>query len=317
MVAETRYLPYGEERWTGGGAQPTDFTFTGQRADSYIKLIEMGARWYDPQIGRWISPDTIIPDPTNPQSLNRYSYVYNRPLVYIDEEGHIPVIPVLLVLGGAALLCTASNPLPPEQQPPDWQGPLGLTLLFGGGAAAAVPELVGAGATGACADGNCTNEAETVAKALCADGSCANEAEAAARTTRSVWEMAPLQRGVEVERIVGRSPDLVQNFPTIDRFENGVATSIKSLDLTARSYQNIPKLARTVTGYINEMAVYQGQPSPWGSTTILPNQISSRAVDLVIPATGATPEQLQVLQNLQQYASGLENPVVLNIITMQ
>jgi RHS repeat-associated protein len=175
------YLPYGDEGWTAGGAQPTDFTFTGQRADAYIKLVEMGARWYDPQIGRWISPDPIIPDPANPQSLNRYSYVYNRPLVYIDEEGHIPVIPVLLVLGGAALLCTASNPLPPEQRPPDWQGLLGLTSLFGGGAVAVAPELVGTGATAACADGNCTNEAETVAKALCADGNCTNEVQTAGK----------------------------------------------------------------------------------------------------------------------------------------
>jgi hypothetical protein len=37
-------LPYGQERWTDGPAQ-TDFTFTGQRADNYTHLIEMGARW--------------------------------------------------------------------------------------------------------------------------------------------------------------------------------------------------------------------------------------------------------------------------------
>jgi RHS repeat-associated protein len=58
-VAQTRYLPYGEEGWTDGNPQPTDFAFTGQRRDSYIKLMEMGARWYDPQIGRWISPDIL------------------------------------------------------------------------------------------------------------------------------------------------------------------------------------------------------------------------------------------------------------------
>ena len=186
VFAETRYLPFGEERWTGG-TQPTDFTFTGQRADSYIKLMEMGARWYDPQIGRWISPDSIIPDPGNPQSLNRYSYVYNRPLAYIDEDGHFPIIPVLLVLGGVALLSTGSNPLPPDQRPPDWQGLLGLFLLFGGGAAAAVPELAGAGATAACADGDCTNEAQVADKALntaCGDGDCTNEVEAAGQITQ-------------------------------------------------------------------------------------------------------------------------------------
>jgi hypothetical protein len=48
----------------------------------------MGARWYDPLLGRWLSADTIVPAPENPQSLNRYSYVLNRPLVYLDPTGH-------------------------------------------------------------------------------------------------------------------------------------------------------------------------------------------------------------------------------------
>ena len=43
-VAQARYLPYGQERWTSGPAQ-TDFTLTGQRNDNYTRLIEMGARW--------------------------------------------------------------------------------------------------------------------------------------------------------------------------------------------------------------------------------------------------------------------------------
>ena len=40
----------------------------------------MGARWYDPYLGRWLSPDPIVPDPANPQSLNRFSYCLNNPL---------------------------------------------------------------------------------------------------------------------------------------------------------------------------------------------------------------------------------------------
>ena len=35
-----------------------------------------------------LSPDTIVPDPKNPQSLNRYSYVLNNPLNYTDPTGH-------------------------------------------------------------------------------------------------------------------------------------------------------------------------------------------------------------------------------------
>jgi hypothetical protein len=48
----------------------------------------MGARWYDPALGRWISPDTIVPDSKNPQNLNRYLYVNNNPVRYTDPTGH-------------------------------------------------------------------------------------------------------------------------------------------------------------------------------------------------------------------------------------
>jgi len=48
----------------------------------------MGDRWYDAQLGRWISADTIIPDTANPQAWNRYTYVHNNPLRHIDPSGH-------------------------------------------------------------------------------------------------------------------------------------------------------------------------------------------------------------------------------------
>jgi RHS repeat-associated protein len=57
--------------------------------DSYLDTYHMGAREYDPSLGRWLSADTIVPEPENPQSLNRYAYVYNNPLKYVDPSGHI------------------------------------------------------------------------------------------------------------------------------------------------------------------------------------------------------------------------------------
>jgi hypothetical protein len=42
---------------------------------------------YDPTIGRFISPDTVIPNPANPQCFNRYSYCLNNPLKYTDPSG--------------------------------------------------------------------------------------------------------------------------------------------------------------------------------------------------------------------------------------
>jgi RHS repeat-associated protein len=61
--------------------------FTGQRLDQ-SGLYFYNARYYDPQIGRFISADTVVPDPSDPQNLNRYSYVLNNPLKYTDPSGH-------------------------------------------------------------------------------------------------------------------------------------------------------------------------------------------------------------------------------------
>ena len=77
----------------------------------------MGARWYDPSLNRWISPDTLVPDPANPQSLNRYSFVLGNPLRYRDPTGHMEDTGDD---GGCALPkgATPSPPLPPEAPPP-------------------------------------------------------------------------------------------------------------------------------------------------------------------------------------------------------
>jgi RHS repeat-associated protein len=71
---------------------PTDKLFTGQRLDSGTGLYYNGARYYDPSLGRFISPDMVVPTFENPQSFNRYSYVKNNPLKYIDPTGLDEVI---------------------------------------------------------------------------------------------------------------------------------------------------------------------------------------------------------------------------------
>ena len=46
------------------------------------------ARYYNPVLGRFISPDALVPQPGNPQSFNRYSYVTNNPATLVDPSGH-------------------------------------------------------------------------------------------------------------------------------------------------------------------------------------------------------------------------------------
>jgi RHS repeat-associated protein len=87
-LGEMKYTPYGETRYTWGST-PTDRLFTGQRAESNLgSLYDYNARFYSPAIGRFISADTIVPNPKSPQQFNRYAYTNNNPLKYIDPSGH-------------------------------------------------------------------------------------------------------------------------------------------------------------------------------------------------------------------------------------
>jgi len=53
-----------------------------------------GARYYDPAIGRFISQDIIVQNHASPQSFNRYSYVLNNPLKYVDSMGRAAKVPI-------------------------------------------------------------------------------------------------------------------------------------------------------------------------------------------------------------------------------
>jgi RHS repeat-associated protein len=85
--ARNYYYPYGGNR--GGAA------FNGQYHEAALPggegLSDYGARWYDARLGRFLSADTVVPGAMNPQALNRYSYVYNRPTGLTDPSGHEPI----------------------------------------------------------------------------------------------------------------------------------------------------------------------------------------------------------------------------------
>jgi RHS repeat-associated protein len=87
---QMRYYPYGDTR---SGSMSTDRRFTGQREETAIGLYDYNARYYDPVLGRFIQADTIVPEPGNPQALNRYAYVMNSPLNLVDPTGHDPLGP--------------------------------------------------------------------------------------------------------------------------------------------------------------------------------------------------------------------------------
>lgn len=95
---------------------PTDFAFTGQRRDASASLLYYGARYYDSALGRFISADTMVHEPKNPQDLNRYAYARNNPLLYQDPTGHCPQPPASM---GTAI-CMDLFIQPPSVQAGPW-----------------------------------------------------------------------------------------------------------------------------------------------------------------------------------------------------
>ncbi|OFY55964.1 MAG: hypothetical protein A2W93_05965 [Bacteroidetes bacterium GWF2_43_63] len=75
---------------------PTNWTYTsvptpintGHEHLDKFALINMNGRVYDPIIGRFLSPDPYIQAPYFAQNFDRYSYVWNNPLKYVDPSGY-------------------------------------------------------------------------------------------------------------------------------------------------------------------------------------------------------------------------------------
>ena len=106
-TASALYKAFGETRYSSG-ALGTDYKFTGQREQAEFGLYFYGARWYDGSLGRFTSPDTMIPSKQGVQAWDRYAYVNNNPVRYTDPTGH-----------GA-------------EPPPNWWNPFAWNTLSGG-----------------------------------------------------------------------------------------------------------------------------------------------------------------------------------------
>jgi RHS repeat-associated protein len=81
------YDPWGKISRSEGAGDP-NHRFTGQEFDSDADIHYYVGRYYDQNLGRFISSDPYVEDPDDPQNLNRYSYVINNPQNFIDPSGY-------------------------------------------------------------------------------------------------------------------------------------------------------------------------------------------------------------------------------------
>ncbi len=193
MAAAQKYLPYGEVRWVTG-TLPTDLTYTGQRSENGLGLMDYRARMYSPRLGRFVSADSIVPG-AGGAAQNRYMYVEGNPLKYVDSSGHcagltgmaFSVCKATVMI--AAMVINKANEYREDIFFPDENTTFGERLeastIVGGGSvvfAVAVTEVFAGTLTTAAMTGGAAQTATTagtVGTALCKDGDCTNEIETA------------------------------------------------------------------------------------------------------------------------------------------
>jgi RHS repeat-associated protein len=84
LISETLYHPWGTPRYSDG-ISPTDYGYTGQMQVGDIYFYN--ARWYDPQLGRFMQADTFVPTAQDTQAWDCIAYINNNPVIGTDPTG--------------------------------------------------------------------------------------------------------------------------------------------------------------------------------------------------------------------------------------
>lgn len=106
------YRPYGDQLIDSTAAQNNKIWFAGKPFDDSNGLSYMGARYYDPTLGRFMAVDPASFSFDNLHSFNRYAYANNNPYRYVDPDGEfaIPALEAVLIGGGVYIAgCQAAG----------------------------------------------------------------------------------------------------------------------------------------------------------------------------------------------------------------
>ncbi|WP_347053585.1 DUF6443 domain-containing protein [Flavobacterium olei] len=128
---------------------------------------------------------------------------------------------------------------------------------------------------------------------------------------RNVWMANAFERGRRIETMLGEN--LGWNFPTIDKIKDGVATSIKSMDLTAGTYQKGNSVLNTLKGYINKLDDFTS--ATWGGQTVTEGvTYTSKSLELAVQTGKGTESQWSQIADAIKYAQDKNINVTIRFI---
>jgi hypothetical protein len=118
----------------------------------------------------------------------------------------------------------------------------------------------------------------------------------------STWNLPNTGQGYSIERVLGAN--LPKNFPTIDRWvpETGKAISIKSMDVTAPSYQSSSNILSKLNSYTRAVSDFAKSATvEFNDVRIAAEQVASRELHVAVPEM--TPALRQVVGEATEYAA--------------
>ena len=106
MLWREEYSPYGNKLLNQDAMSDNVRGYTGHVHDTETGLTYMQARYYDPEIGRFMNTDPVGFKTNNPVSFNRYAYGNNNPYKYTDPKGKFAFLAFLTTPTGIAFTVT-------------------------------------------------------------------------------------------------------------------------------------------------------------------------------------------------------------------
>ncbi len=283
------YDSFGNEK-NSDASDTNVFRYCGEYFDKETGTIYLRARYYDPTIGRFITEDSYWGKDADPLSLNLYTYCMNNPIIYVDSSGNVPVETVVDI---ASIGWSFSDFI----RNPSWAN---FGFLAWDVAATAIPYAPGS----------------YTVKGLKAGTKILSKSDEFKKT--GVWAMKAFDRGWEIEKALG---GMCNNFPTIDKYfikatQGNVnilssVTSIKSIDITAKSYQG-SGLKSLLKGYINELAGFSN--ANYSKARYVVSSDAEKILEIAIPPVEMTSKQAEIFKNMVDYAKENGIQIVTRIV---
>jgi RHS repeat-associated core domain len=212
---------------------------------------------YDAEVGRFITQDP------KKQGENWYEYCFDNPINKVDRDGQFAET----VLDAAFLATDAVDIINNPKDGVAW------ACLAADIVCAVTPGVTGG---------------RVAVKGI----------EHAIQSSKGVWSLSPFERGRVIEQMLGRDARMA-NFPTIDKFEKGLngfaksVTSIKSIDLDAKTYSKGNNLYNTIMGYAREVAEFKTRT--YNNVLVEVNSKTQRNLEIAVPhnPTGAQKSQVE------------------------